>query len=359
MILNSLVGGGVLLNDIIDEATATTRGRPTRLFRLNPNAAFVIGMKLAFNEVSVVAANLRGDTLASLTFPVRLWRLNAEAIVDLLEKGMRTVLKESALPAKQISGIGVGLPGFIDPIAGLSYWNPFSPAENAPIEFARMLQERVGIPVKIENDANLLALSERWFGHGQDADNFAVILLGPGIGMGLFLNGELYRGHNRMGTEFGHTKIERDGPLCRCSQRGCVEAFAADYAILREVATITDLPAAKGSNDQALIREAAHRARNGDAMIKGIFESAGMALGIGIANFINVMDPKKIILAGDGMHAFDLMGPALLEGIKRNTVSALLDKCEIIAHDWPDAAWVRGAASLILEDIYRKPWPRS
>jgi predicted NBD/HSP70 family sugar kinase len=357
MAVNGLLADGLLLNDMIDETTASTRGRPTRLFRLNPNAAFVVGIKLSMNEVSVVAANLRADTLACLTLPIRPWRFGPEIVVDLLEDGMRAVLKKAGLSLSQISGIGVGLPGFIDSAAGISYWNPILSAEKAPVEFARMLHDRVNVPVTLENDANLLALAERWFGHGQDVDNFAVILLESGIGMGLFLNGELYRGHNRMGTEFGHTKIEREGPLCRCSQRGCVEAFAADYAILREVRKVAGLPElnAGTTSDHTQICEAAERARNGDTRIKEIFENAGNALGVGIANFINVIDPKKIILAGAGMHAFDLIGPALMDGINRNTVSALSGRCEIIAHNWPDEAWVRGAAALILEDIYRRP----
>jgi predicted NBD/HSP70 family sugar kinase len=314
-------------------------------------------MKLSITSIFAAAANLRADTLASLNLPIRPWRLAPEVVIDLLEDSLRAVLKEAGLSPGQISGIGVGLPGFIDSLAGVAYWHPSLSAQQAPVEFARMLRDRVGIPVVIENDANLLALAERWFGHGQDVDNFAVISLEAGIGMSLFLNGELYRGHNRLGPEFAHTKIERNGPLCRCGQRGCVEAFAADHAILREVGGAPDLADAQAdpANAQTAMGEAARRARSGDAKIKAIFENAGEALGIGIANFINVVDPQKIILTGPGMHAFDLMGPALMAGIERNTVSALSGKCEIIAYSVPIEAWVRGAAALVLADIYRRP----
>ncbi|MEJ0092302.1 MAG: ROK family transcriptional regulator [Methylocella sp.] len=356
-VIAALLQEGVIYDDESDASAVAARGRPTSLLRLNPNGANVVGAKLAMHQVSLIVSNLRADLLASLVLPIRPWRLGPEAIANLLDDGVRAVVASAGLDLRQIAGIGVGLPGFIDSTAGISHWSPILAADPMPVPFAEMLRQRLGVAVTIENDANLLALAERWFGYGQDVDNFVVVTVEAGIGMGLFLNGELFRGHHLMGTEFGHSKIDRNGPRCRCGQTGCIEAFTADYAILREARKVMELPPADDETAvEAAVAGLVQRARAGDASLQRIFATVGEILGMGIANLINIIDPAKVIISGTSMCAVDLIEPSLRAAVATNTLAVLRGRCEIIFHDWTDEVWARGAASLVLEGIYRKPW---
>jgi predicted NBD/HSP70 family sugar kinase len=223
-----------------------------------------------------------------------------------------------------------------------------------------MLGRRLGLTAVIENDANLVTLAERWFGQGQNIENFVVVTVEAGIGMGLFINGDLYRGHHGLGTEFGHVKIDRQGPLCRCGQNGCIEAFVGDYAILREARKLTDLPESEDDAASALaFRQVAERARAGDAGLLKLFDTAGEILGLGIANLINIIDPGKVIITGSSMCAADLLEPSLRPAVTANSLKVLRGRCEIVLHDWSDEIWARGAASLVLQGLYRIPWSRT
>ena len=364
-IISALLDEGVIYYDggeASETAAKSTaaRGRPRVLLRMNPNAAYVVGAKLSMHQVSITVTNLRADPLASLMLPVRTWRLGAALIADLLEDGIRAAVTKAGITMAQIAGVGVGLPGFIDSVAGISHWSPILAAEPMPVPFARMLSERLGVSAVIENDANLVTLAERWFGHGQNVDNFVVVTVEAGIGMGLFINGDLYRGHHGMGTEFGHSKIDRHGPLCRCGQHGCIEAFAADYAILREARKIVDLPPTEDEPSiEAAVREITRLARDGHEGLRAVFASAGEILGLGIANLVNVIDPGKVIISGAGMRAADLLEPSVRAAVAAGSLRVLNGRCEIIFHDWTDEVWARGAASLVLQGLYRVPWSRN
>jgi predicted NBD/HSP70 family sugar kinase len=356
-VITALLNEGVIYDNESDASAVAARGRPTSLLRLNPNGAYVVGAKLAMHQVSLIVSNLRADLLASLVLPIRPWRLGPEAIANLLEDGVRAVVASAGLDLGQIAGIGVGLPGFIDSSAGVSHWSPILAADPVRVPFAEMLRRRLDVAVTIENDANLLALAERWFGHGQDVDNFVVVTVEAGIGMGLFLNGELYRGHHLMAAEFGHSKIDRNGPRCRCGQTGCIEAFTADYAILREARKVMELPPADDETAvEAAVAGLMQRARDGDLSLRRIFATVGEILGLGIANLINIIDPAKVIISGTSMRAVDLLEPSLRASVETNTLAVLRGRCEIIFHDWTDEVWARGAASLVLQGLYRKPW---
>lgn len=353
--VNALMAEGVLRDDDVAESVVAARGRPTSLLRINPDAAYVVGMKLSAHDVTVVATNLRADTLATLTLPIRPWRLGAEGLCHMLEDGLRAVVEQAGIAREKIAGVGIGLPVMDDLAQGGGKRSPLLNGETTE-NFATLLQARLGLSVSIDSDANLLALAERWFGHGRDVDNFAVVLVGYAVGMGLVVNGVLHRGTHRLGSDFGHMKIDWHGPHCHCGQNGCVEAYAAENAIVAKAREHMELPAeddAQGASRALFV--AATEARKGHEGLRAVFAQAGEALGVGIANVINLLDPDRIIVAGPGVREYDLFGEAMIEAIKHNSVEGSARTCDIMVHDWPVEAWVRGAASLILEKLYARP----
>jgi predicted NBD/HSP70 family sugar kinase len=354
-IIGELIASGVVSSEPLDTAPSG-RGRPRDFLRMNPDVAYVVGAKLSMHQVSITVTNLRADLFASEVLPVRTWRLTPEVIADLLEDGIRAAIAKAGIGQSKIAGVGVGIPGFINAATGTSHWSPI--LGEASVPFAAMLQQRLGIATIIENDANLVTLAERWFGEGQDVDNFVVVTVEGGIGMGLFLGGELFHGHHGIGTEFGHSKIDRDGPLCRCGQNGCIETYVADYAIYREARKLLNLPPIE-NNEPALevaVSEVAARARAGDMRLRALYQEAGAMLGLGIANLVNIIDPGKVVVTGSGMRAADLIEPSLRKVALENSLAMLRGSCQIVVHQGTDEVWARGAAALVLQSLFRQPW---
>jgi predicted NBD/HSP70 family sugar kinase len=334
------------------------RGRPRIQLRMNPDAAFVVGVKVSMHQIGITVTNLRADPLAALRLPIRPGRLGPEAVAAMLEEGVRAAVDRAGLAIGQIRGVGVGLPGFIDSRSGLSHWSPI--LGEAPVPFAAMLQARLGPPVVIQNDANLVAMAERWFGHGQEVDDFVVVTLEAGVGMGLYLGGELRQGFHGVGSEFGHTKLcVGGGPPCRCGQSGCLEAYAGAYAIARAARARLGL---EGQLQDVELDAELHRlaalARGGDAGVRAVFEEAGARLGLGVANLMNLLDPAKVIVSGAVIHAADLFVPALTAAVAANVHRGVRGRCEVVVQEWGDDVWARGAASLILDGLYRAPAAR-
>ncbi len=356
----SAIVGDLLADELVHEAPSdprenASRGRPRILLQMNPNAAFVVGVKISMHQLSITVTNLRADPLAALILPIRSKRLGADAVADILDDGVRAAVAKANLQLSDIRGVGIGLPGFIDASAGISHWSPILGSQ--PVAFARMMQQRLGPPVVIQNDANLVALAERWFGHGQDVDDFVVVTLEAGVGMGLYLGGELRPGVHGLGSEFGHTKVALEGgPPCRCGQSGCLEAFVGVHAILREAARFIDLPPEPDEMEvDRQMHKVAELARSGNASLRGVFDAAGGVLGLGIANLINLLDPAKVIIAGAAIQAMDLFSPALQQAVAHHTHRGVSGRCEIVIREWGDDVWARGAASLVLEGLYRAP----
>lgn len=361
-IVSDLIAEGLVREGLADDAAegsvaSAGRGRPRIMLRMNPQAAHVIGVKLSLHQIAILVTNLKAEVLLSLVLPVRTERMAPEVIADLLEDGVRNSVAKAGLRLGDIIGIGIGVPGFIDHGAGVVTWSPIFGRAMPP--FARMVGDRLGVPTIMENDVNLVTLAERWFGQGQDIDDFMVVTVEHGVGMGLFVNGELYRGHHGLGAEFGHVKLGFGGPRCRCGQTGCIEAHAADYAILRDAAEIVHLPDVTDAfAAHQAITEVTQAALEGNMRLAALFTRAGEALGLGIANLCNVMNPARVIISGAGTRAGAMLLDPLKATMEANLISALQGRIDVLVEPWGDDVWARGAASLVLEGIYRAPWSR-
>ena len=220
-------------------------GRPPFLVRLNDKANYVIGLKLMGNAISLVITDLSATvTYAQVTelagpawpSPTKMRpapHRDPRSIVDAICAAVETALSSSGVDVSRIIGVGVGINGPVDAANGVCRSSPTFNWKNVPL--ARPISERLGYPVVLENDANTLAAAEQWFGRGAGIDTFIAVAVGAGIGSGVVLNGQLYRGTDGAAGEFGHVQLSDTGPLCSCGKVGCVEAWASDRAILRDV----------------------------------------------------------------------------------------------------------------------------
>ena len=242
-----------------------------------------------------------------------------------------------------IAGFGLGIAGIVDAPKGFVHWSPSLTDRN--VDLGKDLQKALGIPVFVDNDANLVAMAEKSFGLGQGHKDFIVVTIESGVGMGIVIGGEIYRGTRGSGAEFGHTKVQMDGALCRCGQRGCFEAYVADYALKRE-ASIAGGDMAGWEVDDILAA-----ARGGHGMATAIVERAGRMFAMGLANIVNIFDPELIILAGEQMQSSHLYAEEVIDAMRKLIVQ--IDKAppEVVVHKWGNKMWARGAAAYALEKV--------
>lgn len=354
-----LIGDGLVVETGGEPETSSTpssspsqRGRPPVLLGLNPDAHYVFGVKIAPHRVAVSIANFVGEVIASHAITVRAGHRSAREVAGLVAAGIEETARISGLPVGRAAGVGIGLPGFIDNDTGICRWSPVF--AEADVDFRAMMEGLVGGPVEIDNDANMVALAEKWFGLGRDASDFVVVTMEHGVGMGLVIDDKLHRGAMRFGSEFGHTKIRPDGALCRCGQRGCVEAYVADYALVRDASVFMATGDISDPIEvQRAVDELVAAARAGDENALALYRRAGEMLGLGLANLINILNPALVILSGRAMLASDLFWDVLVEAVDRNSVSAVRGTTRIQIHPLGDDTWAQGGAALVLERLYR------
>ncbi len=250
-----------------------------------------------------------------------------------------------------LAAIGLGIPATIDRESGTAISAVNLPIQNLPIR--EVVSERTGLPVFVDNDANVAALAEHLYGAAKGARNAVMITVGTGIGGGLVIEGELYRGSSGAGAELGHMVIEADGPRCQgnCPGRGCIEALASGTALGREgraaaerepESAIGEMLAAGEKVDGTAVTEAALA---GDAASIGVFEIVGSRLGVAFASLANIFDPDVIVVGGGVMAAGDL----LLEPARRELRERALppmNRTPVVAAEMGADAGMIGAAAM-------------
>jgi predicted NBD/HSP70 family sugar kinase len=335
------------LEEIDDQPRETGRGRPPVALRVVGGSRCVIGIKVADTRHSAVLTDFAGQMIADVTLPTPQARKPAAALVAELAVLVDRLLADAGYDLDSVAGVGLGISGIVEHDAGQVPWSPLITGRDTPL--AALLANRLGVPVRIDNDANVLTLAELWFGTGRDRPDFAVVTVEHGVGMGLVLNNRLFRGSRGMGLELGHTKVALDGALCRCGQRGCLEAYLADYALAREAATALDRPA-EGTENTALIDLLFAEAKAGNTAAATIFRRAGRYLAVGLSNVVQLFDPALIILAGERMRYDYLYSDAVLRDMQALTLTEGRTSCEIATHVWGDLVWAQGATVLALAD---------
>jgi predicted NBD/HSP70 family sugar kinase len=323
-------------------------GRKPILLALNKKGGYVVGIKLMSDHAIGALTDLEATIITKQVGDFE--GHSIEEVLDTLETLVGKL--RGKIESDQLLGVGIGLPGLVDADRGILKQSPFFQWFDVPL--VEHLESRLGLPVYVDNDVNTLTLVEQLFGDWQDVENFILVTIGRGVGLGIVVNGNLYRGAKGGGGEFGHTVIDPNGPLCACGKRGCLETFVADPALLRlagEAVARGEIPGEV--NEVEDLFELAHK---GNQTAKEIYTQAGQKLGWGIANLINVLSPEIVIISGEGARAGDLIFKPMREAIKVHVMPGLSDSFEIHVDPWEDDDWARGAASLILQQVFHSPF---
>lgn len=341
-ITSELLAAGLIEEIETTEATGR-RGRPRVALKVRGQAHLLAGIKVADRTVAVILVDFEGNTVGEhqvdLPVPVQ----SAAALVAGLRDALGAACAAAGRDLADLSAVGLGLAGVIDAPRNFVYWSPSLVERN--VDLGRMLNAALPFPAYLDNDANLVAKAEQLFGEGRGVGDFIVITIEHGVGMGIVIDNRVYRGTRGCGAEFGHTKVQIDGALCRCGQRGCLEAYVADYALLRE-ANIRSF----GHPEDDIARLAA-RAETGDPMARSIFDRAGRMFAMGLANVINIFDPALVILSGERMAHDFLYSTAVMERVKGSILQIDAPLPEIRVHEWGDMMWAKGAAAYAMEQV--------
>lgn len=335
--------GADLLRELEDDSQPVGRGRPPVTLGVNAGRGLVAGLKVSDHEYSALLVDLAGQPVAQATLPRAAEVRSVAGLLDEVETLYARLLDAAGPGAAPVLGAGLGMPGMIDHTTGRLRWSPI--VAERDMALADLVTKRLGVPVSVDNDANLLTMAELWFGKGRSLSDFAVVTIEYGVGLGLVVDHAPYRGAHGFGMELGHTKVQLDGALCRCGQRGCLEAYVADFALVREAPIALDgaLPP-RGEVLETLFRQA----KDGNEAARAIFDRAGRYLALGLGNVANLFDPRRIILSGSRMRYDFLYAEEMLAEVAGLTLNA---PPPIEVNAWDDLVWARGAAALALSDL--------
>jgi len=325
------------------------RGRPAVGLGVKPNTRLVAGIKLSDREHTAVLVDFAGNMIAGEAIPRSPGAMDLASILEAAEHLLDRVCAKGGVSRSLLHAVGLGVPGFVDCDSGIVHWSPVLATRHVPLRAA--LRERLGLAIHIDNDANLVTLAELWFGAGRELSDFAVVTIEHGVGMGFVINHRIYRGARGMGMELGHTKVQLDGALCRCGQRGCLEAYVADYALVREAQTALNLTHDERQSVGVMLESLYDHAKAGNAAARSIFRRAGRYLAVGLSNIVNLFDPQLIILSGERMRYDYLYASETLAEMKEMMLDTGRDGPSIETHAWGDLLWAHGAAALALHAL--------
>ena len=280
---------------------------------------FAIGVDLGGTNLRVAAVNEHGGLFDHLSLETLVER-GREDVVDRLTNGILELVNRWK-DRYQLAGIGVGIPGIIRMRDGILVASPNLPGwENFNVR--AQIAKRLNSPFFLENDANAAALGEKWIGSGKDVKHLCFLTMGTGIGGGLIFDGKIWHGVSGMAAELGHVTLYPGGRLCACGNRGCLEAYAAASAVvkaaqemLQEGKASEGLKALAASGAKMTSAKIYELAKQGDPSAQEIFQMVGRALGMAIANFINIFDLDTFVLGGGAVEAWDAFEKSMFEEV--------------------------------------------
>lgn len=345
----TFVTSGLMSGALIEEVDAqenmdtARRGRPRIALRLTKGKFQVAGIKIARKSMSVLILDFDGTEVAKLDLPLPRPQMSPEELVRVIHSGVSQTCETAGQSVDSLAGISIGLAGQVDAAAGFVHWSSSLTERN--VDLAPILAAQLPCPAFLENDANLVAKAEQLFGQAVGLNNFLVVTVEYGVGLGIVLDGNLYRGERGCGAEFGHTKVQLDGAPCQCGQNGCLEAYVGGYALLREAET------SLGTGADFTVKALAELARDGNAKAQDVLSRSAQMFAMGLANLINLFDPECIILAGIEHRIAHLHTDEVMRLVAQSVVNVDAPFPEIRIHHWGDEMWARGAAAMGIEQV--------
>lgn len=348
----------LLADDLIYEGRTarTARGRRPTLLHLRSFDRFAVGINVGTSHTVVELSDFGGRRVAVDGFPTPEHPRELTATVETIVEGFLSIHGE----AGTVEGIGFVVPGMVDARTRRVLRVPTLGWRD--VEVHRALEERFGLPVRVERDAVACAMARMWLGGGAGAQpelrDFVYVVVAEGVGTGLVVNGAPVRGRHYTAGEFGHVPLDRDGPVCACGSRGCLEAFASDVAtIARYLGLPYDGRTTRAEIDArgVTLCDVIARADEGDQAAVEAIRETGRYLGLGLAAIVNALDPSLLVVGGDLGRAWSLVADEVSATIRQRALTPGAAAIPIELDQDHAGTRLRGAAALVVAPSFAAP----
>ena len=318
----------------------STGGRKPVYLTVNPNKAYIFSIEIEVNRIKIVMFNLEIKIVMKSIIPIA-HKDDYKKTFEQLFFEIDEMMEEKNLKLDNLLGIGVAVPGLIDKEKGILEFAPNLGWKNVYI--SKIFKDKYNLPVILDNEAKAAAIGEREFIYPK-MDNMVFISINEGIGCGIFLNGELYRGASGNAGEFGHIIIDTNGPVCHCGNKGCWETLASESYIVNRYLKLSN------SNKKLTKKEIYQLVKNGDKKIIEIFNEAGRNIGIGLVNIINGLSPELLVIGGGVVEIKDYIYDEIVKKLEENALSISYRSVKIKFSKLGSLAAVYGMADLIINE---------
>jgi len=331
-------------------------GRRQELLAIHGSHSCFIGVDLGATHIIGILTDLNAVVLDRIFFEIR-----PGLPVDLILSQIKSIahrLLSSDKATAPVKSVGICVPGFVNSEKGISLI-----AENIPgwkdIRIKDILEGELDRPVEVDDCSRAFGRAERWLGEGKKAGNFLLLDLGYGIGMAVFIHGELYTGSGNKSGEIGHTMVKLDGPECTCGNRGCLETLASGQGIARQAAhDIREGRSAvlagltHGNAEAVTAQDVAVAASMGDTYAAKLLREAGAFIGAALANAVNLLNPSLVVIGGGLASAGRVLLDGIQESLDRYTMMGIVDDLRIeLSRLGPDGSAL-GSALLAMEHVF-------
>jgi glucokinase-like ROK family protein len=348
-----------LVHELGVDTTSNDIGRPAINLELNPEAGYIVGAEIGVDFILVIVTNFAAEILAR-RYESTLRLDTQEAILSRMIKLLKDSHQEVNRHDRPIFGIGLGVPGLVDVSTGTLLFAPNLGWSD--VSLRELLEREFNVPVFVDNEANMAALGETYFGAGQDRDYVLYINIGVGLGGGIVLNGQLLLGAAGFAGEVGHMTMDPNGHPCNCGNRGCWETLVSQRAIFRyiEDAILSGQPsslakATGGNFDKLTVSMIVEAAKQGDSVALQALQKTGYWLGIGLANLINALNPDRVVVGGTLSLGHEFLLPIVNEIVAERALRWSRETTEIVIAAHGADACVMGGIATVYRKILSKP----
>ncbi|MFL6274387.1 MAG: ROK family protein [Blastocatellia bacterium] len=300
---------------IVEQGVAPSNGgRKPRLLGLRPEKVCVIGIDIGVTRTTIALGDFNGEIIHQQ------FMATGRRPLPFIEKLIARVerLIESQKDQVEFEGIGISATGIVDSAAGRVVFSPNLGWRD--VDLRAMFEKRLRLPITVDNDARASALAEIWHGRGREAGlmHLVFVTVNEGVGTGIVVNGQLFRGSSEGAGEFGHLSLNHNGPVCNCGNRGCWELYASDRATINR---FLDLQRKAGAtdgkrDDDYTMRDVVRLAKSGNRPARSSLLATAKYLALGMANIINSLNPDMIVVGGDLAGVWPLLEPVILDTLK-------------------------------------------
>jgi predicted NBD/HSP70 family sugar kinase len=338
---------------------ASTGGRRAVMYSLKPDVLYVVSVAMDQLITRIAILNMQNaQVTATEIYELPLTR-NPQALVMLTEK-IEEVINKSGIAKNKIAGVGIGMPGFVDALQGQNY--TFLEPEQGSL--TQYISSKLKLPVFIDNDSRLIALAELMFGSARGKKNAMVINVGWGVGLGMILNGELFRGHNGFAGEFSHIPLFLNNKLCSCGKSGCLETETSLLVVIEKAnkglkeGKISLLNELSVDHAEQAFQDIIRAAGKGDKFAVEILSESGYNIGRGVAILIHLLNPELVILSGRGSSAGKVWQAPIQQALNEHCIPRLALNTEIGISSLGYQAEITGAAALVMENFEKSEWKK-